>query len=145
MVAEMSSVYSSSDYQPALCVDGVTANPSPSDLNICLSALNRPNTYLSATLAAPSVVSEVVIYGRSDCCNTRFLSNFQVWLSDAVGATGTASGAYLCGGVEEVLEDRASVNTISCGGRMGRVVTLLLLGSARTMMISELVVRGYAI
>ena len=116
MVAEMSSVYSSSDYQPALCVDGVTANPSPSDLNICLSALNRPNTYLSATLAAPSAVSEVVIYGRSDCCNDRFLGAFEVYLT-------TTGGDVLCGS-GTASQPAASVNTISCGGRTGSAVTL---------------------
>ena len=88
-----------------------------------------------------SVVGEVVVHGRSDCCNVRFLSGFEVWVSDAIGLP--AAGTHKCGGPFEVVEDRASVDVVSCSRRQGRVVTLLLPGVSRTVMISELEVRGY--
>ena len=137
----MSSVYSPTLYQPAMCIDGRTANQG-SDLNICLTQLNQPDPWLSITLPQQSVVSKVVVYGRSDCCNNRFLADFEVWIGDEAGRPGEALGMQKCGrGAAD--QDRASVNEVSCGGRSGSVVTLLLPGSARTIMLSEMVVIGY--
>ena len=138
--ASTSSVYSDTEYQPSLCIDGMITNQGD-NINICLSALHQPDAWLSVTLPERSVVGEVVVYGRSDCCNIRFLSGFEVWVSDAIGLP--TAGAYKCGGPFEVVEDRASVDVVSCSRRQGRVVTLLLPGASRTVMISELEVRGY--
>jgi len=136
----MSSVYSDSAFQPSMCIDGVTANPSDSEYNICLSNLNQPGPWLAVTLPSRSVVTEVVVYGRSDCCNERFLGTFQVWVGE--GDPSSAARASLCG-QDRASQDRASVNTLSCEGLAGTTVTLLLPGNSRTIMISELVVRGY--
>ena len=87
VAAAMSSVYSATDYPPEMCIDGITENQG-AELNFCLSELDQPDAWLSVTLPQRSIVSEVVVYGRSDCCNVRFLSGFEVWLSDAVGVPG---------------------------------------------------------
>ena len=89
------------------------------------------------------MVSEVIVYGRSDCCNNLYLLTWEVWLGEEVGAPNTAV-AYQCGsGTTGIDQDLGAVHNVPCGGREGTVVTLLLPGSSRTIMISELLVLGY--
>ena len=86
----MSSVYSESIYLPSMCIDGVATNQgsgSDVELNICLSGVGVPSPWLAVSLAGRSVVREVVVYGRSDCCNG-LLQDFEVWVGDVVGAPG---------------------------------------------------------
>lgn len=137
----MSSIFSDTLYRPEKCIDGIFENEEVGDLNICLSELDQPDAWLSVTLPERSVVSEVVVYGRSDCCNVKYLSGYEVWLSDAVGVPG--ADAYKCGGPIEVSRNSDYHDSVSCGGRRGTVVTMLLPGPSRTIMISELVVNGY--
>jgi len=139
----MSSVFSDSAYQPSLCIDGITRNVGD-DLNICLSHINETNPWLSLQLSARALIWDVTIHGRSDCCNIKYLlPDFEVWIDDVVGMPSVEKGSYLCGRQTELAVDRGSVETISCGGQRGTVVTLLLPGSSRTLMVSEMVVRGY--
>ena len=148
----MSSVYRSpSDtsspgiYQPAVCIDGFTTNQTAGgdDFNICMSKLNETDPWLSVTLPEGSVVSEVVVYGRKDCCN-KFLNPFEVWLSDEVGAT-ASDKAFQCGARVSVMDGEGYVGVVPCGTPPpSTVVTLLLPGqNNRTVFLSELVVRGY--
>ena len=94
----MSSVYSLSEFQPSLCVDGITSNPGGGDtnLNICMSGIGVADPWLAVTLPDRSVVWDVIVYGRSDCCN-ELLQDFEVWVGDDVSAPSTAGGWHLCG------------------------------------------------
>ena len=108
-----------------------------------MSKLNETDPWLSVTLPEGSVVSEVVVYGRKDCCN-KFLNPFEVWLSDEVGAT-ASDKAFQCGARVSVMDGEGYVGVVPCGTPPpSTVVTLLLPGqNNRTVFLSELVVRGY--
>ena len=124
----------------SMCIDGVTDNQD--GLNICLSALDQQDPWLAVTLPSRSLVSEVVVYGRWDCCND-LLTGFEVWLGDEVGQPSVAGGWHLCGRHTQELAGGAGVTAVSCGVRRGTVATLVLPGSDRTIMIAEVAVRGY--
>ena len=107
-----------------MCIDGVTDNQD--GLNICLSALDQQDPWLAVTLPPRSLVSEVVVYGRWDCCND-LLTGFEVWLGDEVGQPSVAGGWHLCGRHTQELADGASVTAVSCGVRRGTVAALVLM------------------
>ena len=88
----MSSLYSTdpaagSQFAASKCIDGIRRNPPklpgiPShstQVNVCLSA-SQADPWLSVAIEVGSVVSEVVVYGREDCCNEKYLNDFEVSL-----------------------------------------------------------------
>lgn len=131
----MSSVYSEFQYQPAMCIDGLTSNQGhgdEKDVNICLSAVGTPDPWLAISLAARSVVEEVVVFGRSDCCNG-MLRDFEVWVGDEVATPSSAGRWHLCGRIAASLPNSGSVTAVPCGGVEGVVVVLRLPGKSRTI------------
>ena len=115
--------FANHDFSASKCIDGVTNNAN--GWNFCMSLVNVDSPWLSVELASGTVVSEVVVYAREDCCHTR-LSPFEVWLSEAAGLPG--AGARQCGGSMSVAAT-VGPHAVSCGGvHSSRYVTLLLPG-----------------
>ena len=125
------------DFGAGQCIDGVTNNDN--GWNFCISNLNVPDPWLSVALPASSTVSSVVVHNREDCCQ-RFLGTFEVWVGNAAGLP-TSATATQCG----TLTAPATVGpfTVTCSSPLsGSVVTLLLPGTRRGIILAEVTAYG---
>ena len=66
---------------PIKAIDGITGGNYYSDT--IYHSLGTPSDFLDITLAAPTTLSSLTLYGRTDCCSSRDL--FTVSISNAAG------------------------------------------------------------
>jgi len=144
--ASMSSTYSNAnfaghDFSAAMCIDGHTGSATGA-WNFCMSNLNEANPWISLQLPEGSAVSAVNVYARADCCQ-RFLGTFQVWVGPTVGYPSSSVGMVQCG--QLTAEEDAGPHTVTCAATLiGSVLTVLLPGTQRFLVLAEVVVHGAA-
>ena len=128
------------DFGATQCIDGVTNNDN--GWNFCISSLNVANPWLSVELPSRSRVSSVVVHSREDCCQ-RWLGLFEVWVSSTAGAPSSSSGATRCGVLTADLT--SGPFTVTCSTPLsGSVVTVVLPGTRRGILLAEVTAYGYA-
>jgi len=79
----------------------------------CTHTENQVNAWWTVDLQATYTVDKVVVYNRVDCC------------SDRLRNTDVSIDGQLCGTISQ----EATVNTIDCGNKLGRIVKVALKGS----------------
>jgi len=79
----------------------------------CTHTENQANAWWTVDLQATYTVDKVVVYNRVDCC------------SDRLRNTDVSIDGQLCGTISQ----EATVNTINCGNKLGRIVKVTLKGS----------------
>ena len=127
------------DFGAAQCIDGVTNNDN--GWNFCISNLNVADPWLSVEVPAGSSVTSVVVYSREDCCQ-RFLGTFEVWVGNVAGSPSSAT-ATRCGVLTADLT--TGPFTVRCSTALsGSVVTLLLPGAQRGIVLAEVTAYGSA-
>jgi hypothetical protein len=85
-VATSGGVFTGGLSVPGYAIDGITAGNYP---NIYHSSTNDGSAFLTVTLAAPTNIDTLVVYGRTDCCSARDMFNFQAFEGSKVVASGT--------------------------------------------------------
>jgi len=136
--ASMSSTltYKGTEYHAANCIDGKKTGQ-----NFCMSKIlpkqNHPNpAWLSIEVPENSKIGDVLIFNRMDCCQ-RFLSPFEVWVSNAPGVPELETNvARRCGGTN-VVPAEVGPFSVSCQGLVGSQVTILLPGDERVIDLAE--------
>eukprot|EP00966_Prymnesium_polylepis_P041475 962613-Prymnesium_polylepis.1 len=103
--------------------------------------MEEDSPWLSVQLPSRALVSSVIIYGRSDCCQEH-LADYEVWVGTTPGLAESADAESRCQ-PDDTLTAPAIVGpfTVSCSLE-GTYVTLLLPGASRLLMLDELVVVG---
>jgi len=83
----------------------------------------------------------VDVYPRSDCCQ-RFLGRFEVWVGDVAWTGSATSGARLCGGL--TAPPTMGPHIVACSTPLsGAVVTVVLPGVGRAVVLAEVAVFGF--
>ena len=125
------------DFGAGKCIDGVTNNNN--GWNFCMSNLNVANPWLSVQLPTSSSVTSVVVYSREDCCQ-RFLGTFEVWVGTTAGSPSTATATRCCSLTADLT---TGPFTVTCATALsGSVVTLLLPGTSRGIVLAEVTAYG---
>jgi len=136
-LSSVAPIYDGQNFEASKCIDEDTSATS-----FCMSSPYANDPWLSVQLRARSVVSEIVIYGRQDCCQ-EFLPPFEIWVSEKGGVPSLDAGATRCGG-PIVVPLTAGPFHVLCKDveHAGNFVTLLLSGAHRTLTITELQIFG---
>ena len=110
-------------------------------------SLEQDTPWISIELPAPStvvntIVSQVIIYNRADCCYDR-LSPFQLWVGQSAGDFDSATS--LSCGVHNLTEPiTRGPFSFACGagtaegGLVGNYVTVVLPGPSRILNLAEI-------
>lgn len=87
-------------YAAETCTDGIFVDGTTLHAhNLCMSAVNVPDPWLSVTIPDNSTVLDVVLHAPSSCCFTLLVPSFQVWLGRAAGRP-THENSTFCGEVQ---------------------------------------------
>eukprot|EP00966_Prymnesium_polylepis_P042783 994200-Prymnesium_polylepis.2 len=133
--------YQGHDFSAAMCIDGMTGSPGGT-WNFCMNNLFETSPWLSVGLSPGSIVSSVSVYNRFDCCQS-YLSNFEVWVGPRAGLPSSVDGMTLCG-TTTATDDVGPFNVTCSTPLSGLVVTVLLPGDNRLLVLAEVTLYGAA-
>ena len=107
--------------------------------NFC-HTLQQSTPWISLKLQQQTSVAYVQLFNRIDCCSDR-LSPFQLWVGQVEGDF-DSSTSLACGIHNLTVPTGVGPHTLSCGGRLGQYVTIVLPGELRILNLAE--IRVYA-